>query len=551
MLLILGLDGACWEIIEPALRLGKLPHLARLRQSGQWGTLASTLPPVTFPAWTSFATGVNPGKHGIFDFTQRRFGSYEVRFVNATARQVPTVWARLSAAGRRQCIVGIPSSFPPEPIDGCMVSGFDTPVTTRADASFVHPPEWAASVLGGGGFPFADFQEFRVGPGWHQQARDRLLRGVETKTRLAKRLLGRGPWDVFLMLFGESDTVAHHFWQVHDPASPRFDAALAAVLGDTVVEVYEALDDAIGSLIGAADPETVLLASDHGFGGVGNKVLYLNRWLAQRGWQSRHGASSLPSPAGWLKRQALSRVPTGWQAKLFRLAGGAFASRLESRARFAHIDWSRTRVFSEELGYAPSFWIHVAGRDPYGTVAACDYEALRSEVIADVTAWRDPQTGRAIVRRAWRREEVLHGAHVEAAPDILLELDLDEGYSYACAASGPGADGACVAQRSPASQGGKLDGMAGSHRRQGMYLISGEAIVAGRRDANIEDMGATILARCGLQVPGDLDGRSVLAAAPTFGAVGVDPAVAPAAVEYSADEEREIEARLAALGYLN
>ncbi len=548
MLLILGLDGACWNVIEPAMQQGRLPNLTRLRQGAQWGVLRSTLPPVTFPAWTSFATGVNPGKHGVFDFTQRRFGSYDVRFVNATARRVPSVWARLQAAGLRQCIVGIPGTFPPEPLHGCMVSGFDTPVTTRADASFVHPPEWADCVLGDGGFPFADFQEFNVGPTWHRQARERLLRGIDTKARLARRLLQRGPWDVFLFLFGETDTVAHHFWHVHDPGSPRFDGELAAQLGDVVLEVYAALDDVIGDLLRQATPAAVLLASDHGFGGVGQKVVYLNRWLAQHGWQRRSEAAGTPAVAGWLKQQALRHVPSPWQARLFRLAGGAFAGRLESRARFAHIDWRATRVFSEELGYAPSFWIHLAGRDPFGTVAPEDYEAVRAAVIAEVSEWRDPETGAPIVHRAWRREEVFHGDALEAAPDILLELALDGGYAYGCGASGPGQDGPTVTRR--VGGGGKLDGMPGSHRRDGMYLVAAPDVVARRSDAAIEDMGATILELCGVAVPSEFDGRSVLArrAGDTASASTV---YAPVRVDYTEAEEREIEARLAALGYLN
>ena len=229
MLLIIGLDGATWDLIDPWIDAGDLPNLAALRSGGLSGPLASTVPAATFPSWTTFSTGVNPGKHGIFDFTRRELGTYDVRFVNASFRKVPTVWRRLSDHGRRVCVLGIPGSYPPEDLNGLMVSGFDTPVTTRADHSFVAPTDMAPWIMSNGGFPFADFQEFRVGPGWYRKALDKLLQGIEVKTRLGEKLLRRQQWDCFLLLFGESDTVAHHFWQFHDKGSPRYDADGAAL----------------------------------------------------------------------------------------------------------------------------------------------------------------------------------------------------------------------------------------------------------------------------------------------------------------------------------
>jgi len=547
-MLVIGLDGATWDVLDPMVRSGRMPNLGRLRERAVWGTLHSTNPPVTFPAWTSFATGVNPGKHGIFDFTRREFGTYDVRFINATYRKAPTVWKRLSDAGRRVCVVGIPGSYPPEAIDGCMISGFDTPVTTRADRSFVHPPGWAADLLAGDGFPFADFQEFRVGPGWHREALARLLRGIATKTQLGLKLLRRERWDCFLLMFGESDTVAHHFWHLHDRSSPRYDAALAATLGDAVEQVYEALDVAIGALLAAADDDTVMLASDHGFGGVGRKTLFLNRWLEQNGLQTRSDRDGELGFAGRVKQVALGFTPASLQARLFRIAGGRLASRLESAARFAGIDWERTTVFSEDLNYFPNLWVNLRGREPQGTVAADDYDRVRTDVIARIGAWVDPESGARIVRRAWRREELYHGPHVGLAPDIVLELALDGGYSYACAPSAGAAPGEMLRVGVDPS-GGKLHGLSGSHRAAGAFLLAAPGVTPkAHAQAQIADMAATILVQLGLGIPADFDGLPVGTngvVEPPSDSTGVDAEDA-----YGAAEEREIEARLAALGYL-
>src|SRR5262245_3903782 len=178
-LLVIGLDGASLDLIRPWAAAGRLPVLAGLMARGAWGRLRSTIPAATFPAWTSLVTGVNPGRHGVLDFTARIPGTYRVRFVNGSHRQVPALWTYFGDAGRRVVVLTVPATYPPEPVAGVMVSGFDTPLTTTIDGSFVHPrtlyPEIRELV---GRLPFADFQEIVATPGWHADALARLLDGV-------------------------------------------------------------------------------------------------------------------------------------------------------------------------------------------------------------------------------------------------------------------------------------------------------------------------------------------------------------------------------------
>src|SRR5204862_208029 len=145
-LLVIGLDGATLDLVRPWAAAGRLPVLARLMAVGAWGPLRSTIPAATFPAWTSLVTGVNPGRHGVLDFTERVPGTYRVRFVNGSWRRAPALWTRLSAAGRRVAVLTVPATYPPEPIDGVMVSGFDSPLATAIDGSFVHPRAFYADI---------------------------------------------------------------------------------------------------------------------------------------------------------------------------------------------------------------------------------------------------------------------------------------------------------------------------------------------------------------------------------------------------------------------
>jgi predicted AlkP superfamily phosphohydrolase/phosphomutase len=495
-------------------------------------------------------TGVNPGKHCIFDFTRRVPGTYDVAFVNSSFRKVTSIWQLLSQAGRRVGVLGMPGTYPPEALNGCMISGFDSPVTTRANRSFIYPAALADEVMRLGGFSFADFQEYAVGPSWYPTARQRLLQGVENKCRLAATLLERESWDCFTIVFGESDTVAHHFWHLHDARSPRHDPEAAARYGDTIERVYRALDAAIDQLFDAAPADaSVLVVSDHGFGGAGDAAIYLNRWLASRGWLqfAQHRSGGM---AGLLKGAALAAIPSSWQGALFRGLNGRVANRLESRARFAGIEWTATRAFSEELNYFPSVWVNRAGRDPLGRVTDADYDEVCSRLASDLLQWRHEASGRPVVQRVWRRDELYHGPWTEHAPDLVLELAEDAGYSYTVLPSRGTAGPSSRRLEAHERAGGKRFGTSGSHRRDGLYVLAGPGVVpAGERDADMLDMAPTLLALCGEPVPQWMEGSSLLAPAGAPVPPGDGRAVT-AERYYEADDARVVEARLRALGYI-
>lgn len=548
MLLVLGLDGATMRLAGPWMDQGKLPVLAALRDRGRSGVLRSTVPAATLPSWTTFMTGVNPGAHGVFDFTRREPGSYRVRFVNSTFRKAPSIWRHLSDAGRRVAVLGMPGTYPPEPINGCMVSGFDAPVTTRATRSFIHPRSLADEVMRLGGFTFADFQEFHVGPGWYRTALSRLLQGVERKRDLALALLGREAWDCFCLVFGETDTVSHHFWHFHDRRSPRHDAAAAVQFGDSIELIYRAVDAAIGELLARAPRGTdVLVASDHGFGGAGAKTVHLNRFLQRRGYLEFEGGGG--RMAGMAKSAALRLVPPSWQGRAFRTFNGRLADGMESRARFANIDWRRTRAFSEELNYFPSIHLNRVGREPLGQVEEGDYEATCAALRAALLEWRDPDSGAAVVRHVWHRRELYQGPWVEHAPDLIVDLAEEDGFSYCTMSSGGQAGPEVRRLEGRELLGGKRFSMSGSHRSDGMFLLDAQGVSRGEGEAAIADMAPTILGLCGVPAPLAMEGTS-LVAVPEIGGEGLGPTPGAAEEFYTADDERVLQERLRALGYL-
>ena len=146
--LLVGFDAACWEYLDPLLRAGRLPTVQRLIDSGTWGTLQSTFPALTPTAWASIITGKNPGKHGVFDMVVRNPDTYEFMPTNAQLRRGTPFWQRFNECGFRVGLVNVPFTYPPEPIDGFVVTGFGTP---NSASDFAYPGEvleWITARFG-------------------------------------------------------------------------------------------------------------------------------------------------------------------------------------------------------------------------------------------------------------------------------------------------------------------------------------------------------------------------------------------------------------------
>jgi predicted AlkP superfamily phosphohydrolase/phosphomutase len=258
--------------------------------------------------------------------------------------------------------------------------------------------------------------------------------------------------------------------------------------------------------------------------------------------------------AAGLRRLGLA-LPPAWQEWAFRGPLRRWVDRLESGNRLGGIDWTHTVAFSEEVNTLPGIWLNVHGREPAGTVPTGEVERQRSELIAALAGWCHPETGAPLLRRAWRREELYDGPWVHLAPDIVLEPALDRGYSVTFLGS-RGQPGPALRRLEPHERlGAKGGSMNGSHRPEGVLILSGAGVqVTGKLEsARLADITPTILALLGLPRPASLDGRVLQEA---FQAGSLPPEVAPAtelprapAAPYTAEEEAAVEERLRELGY--
>jgi predicted AlkP superfamily phosphohydrolase/phosphomutase len=501
--LVIGFDG-----FEPTLAraLGRerLPNLFRLAERGVLDEVRSVPPASTLPNWSTFLTTADPGHHGVFDFTMRE--GYGVRFTAGTVRAVKTWVEHLDERGMTTACLAFPATWPPPRLEhGVFLSGWDSPVDFEADESFAWPPSFGRELREKfGPWRFDDADEFHADePGWHGKLSGTLTARIERKTQIASWLLDSKEWDVFALYFGESDTAAHHLWAHHDETSPRHPKGLSAHDRGGLVRVYEALDAALGELAlrAGGDDVEVTVISDHGAGGSGDKVLFLNEALAEMGFLSkkpRHMSSSWTGP---MKDAALRLLSPRMRQRAFRVASRALPGWLESRHRFADIDFSKTRAFSDELNYFPSIHLNERGREPLGTVAPQDRGRVLEDLRSSLLSLKDPWDGAPVLSRVHLREEIYEGPLVSRAPDLVLEPNLDGGHSYNLLPSRLG-DGKPWQKLDPRDHlGRKGRSLPGSHRPLGTYLVSGPNA---RRDARTPTMAEAALeqlARIGVEPP--------------------------------------------------
>ncbi len=566
---MIGWDGATFDLVRPWAEQGKLPNIARLLETGGHGPLRSTIPPWTFPAWTSFMTGKNPGKHGIFDFFRPRAGSYHLEYVNGSHRRARTFWQILSEAGRQVISISLPCTFPPDPVNGIMISGFDFPGEgpgSFVDARGMYPRELHEELKSHTGPHPIDAAVIKeVNRGRMDLVLERMLETVRKKAGTAKYLLAHKPWDCFMILFGESDGAGHQFWRYCDPNSPLYGEQPPG-LQDSILRVYQELDRQAGELLALVPEGTVnLMMSDHGFGGVGDWMIYPNAWLGEQGFVRLRA----PGKRSWLggrinaaKHWAVGSFPAWLQRSLYRSFAGLLG-RIEARVRYGMIDWSGTQAFFDENPYFPAVRVNLKGRQPGGTVEpGREYDDVCDRLVHALEGWLHPESGIPIVEKAWRRHELYQGPYVELAPDIIPQWALHQGYSFAFKRTLSARPGVWIEKVEPQSEGRHrfFEGKSGTHRDHGIFLIQGaDCIRPGARieGARLIDLAPTILYLLGVPVPDDMDGR-VLEEVFTESHLdgnAIRMTLAPETLTgngeaYSAEDEEKIAERLKSLGYV-
>jgi predicted AlkP superfamily phosphohydrolase/phosphomutase len=532
-LLILGLDGATFYVLDPLIAAGHMPNLKRFIASGASGVLRSTQPPITPAAWTTFMTGKGPGRHGILDFEKYEATTHTLTFNSTYEIREKTVWQHLSEKGLRVGSINVPMTYPPKPVNGFMISGFETP---SIDAQFTWPPELKEEI-------FRLIPNYNYRTNWRRTAFGRraqlaenieyISNSFEQGAKLTQHYGDKFGWDVLMVVFKLVDNLQHKAWKYLDPRwRDRFPHE-----ADMAAQCFERLDQVLGELFDFAERNnaTVLIMSDHGHGSLDGKAqpnLLLNKW----------GYLALRS--GW--NQATTRL----QHWLHRLTKGR-ATRFEQGSRGIErdlaVDWARTRACVMHAGIYGYLYINLKGRGPHGIVEPADYDALRDELadrLRNETV-RTPGGETVPIFQHVYKTEALYQCSREENPN-LPDLMLAPHPGFAVVRK--------IRSRRPVRW-CTLNRLEGTHRVEGILAMGGPHIRHGERvEANIVDITPTALAALGLRVPVDMEGRVLEEAFSTPPVVEQEPPVERVARSdeeaFSDEDRRELEQRLSDLGYL-
>ena len=551
--LVIGLDGATFDLIKPWAAEGYLPTLKRLMEEGAHGSLRSTVPPMTGPAWTSFATGVNPGKHRLYDWIAREPDSYRFLPVTAVDCRAPTIYSLLSQMDRRVCALNVPMTYPPLPVNGVEVSGMPAPST---NVPITYPDDLLEEID-------AVVGEYLLYPDPGQAYSDsgvdafleRLYETTDVRVRTLDYLRRREAWDFTMVVFNGTDTVSHAMWKYMDESHPLHDPNRAEKYGNAIRDYYQYVDTKLGRIVETLDDDTTLVVmSDHGFGPF-HKFIHVNNWLMQEGFmQMRSGARTR------MKRRmfAAGFSPMNVYDKMMRFGlGGLKREVVRGQGQgmlktlflsFEDIDWKRTQAYS--LGNVGQIYLNVIGREPYGCVRpGAEYERLRDDIIERLKTLQDPETGELVVETIYRREEIYHGDYLEQAPDIVFLPRRLEYFGF-----GEYEFGSHKIIES------MRRGISGTHRMNGIFLAYGAAVRPGSEteNASLYDLAPTILHLMGEPVPEHMDGRVLSeiivegdrSIARSQWKDGHSSATGIGGAELSAEDREILAERLRSLGYV-
>jgi predicted AlkP superfamily phosphohydrolase/phosphomutase len=496
-------------------------------------------------------TGKSPAAHGVLEFFRREPGTYKQTLNSQQDLDGETLWHILSAAGRQVGVMGVPMTYPPEPVNGFLISGLLTPAGRR---DFTYPasllPELEMRL---GRYRLRHDEKYRrKDPGPFIQEQYEIL---ENNIEAALYLLEQKTWDFFMVHLLGTDRIQHEFWHLLDEAHPQHDPDERRRVGNVILDFFTAVDAGVGRLLEALDDDVIVLVmSDHGFGPA-YKFVNVNTWLLQQRFLrlKRQPMTWLryllyrlglnyASAAHWILRLGLGRQ--------FKELGRARRESFQRRLFLSldDVDWSRSRAYS--MGNFGQIYINMKGREPEGIVSpGSECDALLEDLEHRLEGLLDPETGESFVERVLRREAAYDGPYARNAPDLLF-FTKDMNYKPMG-----------LSDFSSPRIVDPIYGTTGHHRMNGLMIWRGQGVVqASERatGARIQDLAPTILYAMGIPIPKTMDGevltdlftaefrsvRAVRYSEAESGSVDVDGS------SYSEDEQAEMREMLRGLGYV-
>ncbi|WP_440007936.1 alkaline phosphatase family protein [Halomicrococcus sp. SG-WS-1] len=535
--LLVGIDAGCLPVFD-RLCDDDIPNIRSICDDGVAAPLESQMPPWTPSAWPSLYTGVNPGKHGVCGFVT--YDGYDFHVVTGNDVEEHSIWSLLDDHGVTSVVVNVPVTHPPEEIDGAVLPGFIGPEDPRC-----HPEGLLDDVRDAIG-------EYRVYPTYSREDSDYTdAQKMEEYTDLVRM---RG--EAFRYLADENDP-EFGFVQFQKP-----DTVFHEFEGDwnKVTTVYQETDRQIGKILDECDPDTVMIASDHGMGPYDEYEFRVNEFLRDEGFvKATRGGKGMPSwnpiqeelregkeTTTWepntVERMAATAAKFGFTAHRIRTAlekvgladvARQYAPKNVARTGNEQVDFENSTAYMRartELGVR----INLEGREPEGVVPPEKYDDVREALIERLSGVQTPD-GDPVFEEVAPREKYFHGKNVENAPDVVT-IPNDMGQFLSAQLLGD--------YFAPPNE-------PWNHKLDGVFAAKGEGVdpdgIEERPHPHLFDVAPTVMSALGIPYSERMDGE-VIPVVEDAGATSYPEhdEMDDAAVE----EEEEVEERLADLGYM-
>jgi len=499
-LVVIGLDGASFELINPWIKEGALPNIAKLKQQGVWADMKSVLPPTTSPNWKAFSTGKNPGKLGIFWWENIDWKNKRVYYPANRKLENKEIWDYLSEAGMKVGVLGVPTTYPPKRVKGFFVSG----CPDAQETGFAYPNEVEKKLKKNG---WKSHPENVIDVDLAKASRE-LHEMIDMHFHTAKRLAEKYNVEFLMVAVFFINIFQHFLWD-----SPETKKA------------WTIIDRHIGKFM--KQDCNVIIMSDHG----SNKIeseFNINTWLKENGYLRlkinlgpallyRLGINqqSLVQLASKLRILHLLRkiVPKSLIKSVPNESGG-----IEREAKTNKINWQKSKAFA-------------SGQGPiYLNPENEDNEQLIEKIKMELESLVHPKTGKKIIEKVYTKEEIYQGKYLIEAPDLIVDQ-----------AKGVHISGG-IGQREVFDSPRRWQA---ENKKFGLFMAHGPDIKQTGKIENVSilDLAPTILHLMNVPIPRDMDGRVLK----EIFIIDSKAAKHPISYQEVSEEEQEIRSKIAQL----
>lgn len=474
-LVILGIDGGTWKVLTPLINAGKLPNIEKIMDSGIYGILPSTFPPLTIPAWLSMATGKNPGQLGIFGFVKKNEKDFSGSVVNSNDfKKNNTYWDILNQYGYKTFLINHPLLYPYYDIDGIMVGGMGLPNYAKK----THPDSLEKELDDiADGYKTTITQSSKNKEKYIEELNDLL----EKQFKAVNFLLTQ-EWNLFLHVSSISDWLQHGMWEDWVDTNSKFH--------EDFINIFTQLDKKIGSVLKKIPDTNLIIVSDHGFGSL-KENFNLSKWLYKNGYmKKKHFATfrrSIRSIIHLLYKK-LKNKQIGKYLKSSKFRSGIWQKQLNIGLPIPpDINIEKSDVIpGHTAGYKGFLYIKNSSKN---------YEKLKDQVIEKL---KKTAKNCKFDIKFYRPDELYHENKMHLAPDIIFKIN-----NFRCNIQISTLNGKIF------SNDVSYKNMSGVHRTEGIFIAYGPDIKKGGeiKEASIFDIAPTILHMFNISIPKEMDGR--------------------------------------------